>query len=95
MHDTVHVAQKDYKLTYIAQWRNPRGEVKSAPRELPFRSREESVAYAWAREHAISLSIDPDLYDFRLVLPNGKEMSLDVSGVVRASTGAPETMLEQ
>lgn len=86
---------RDFKIVYTAQWRTPKGEVKSAPRELPFRARDIDSAKRWALEQATSLSVDPDLFDFCLVLPDGSKVKLDVSGVVRANAGAPETLLEQ
>lgn len=86
---------RDFKIAYTARWRTPEGEVKSAPRELPFRARDVDSAKNWAIEHVISLSSDPDLFDFCLVTPNGTKIPFDVSGVARANASAPETLLEQ
>lgn len=94
MESSLFEGQKDYKLKYRAQWRDHNGILRSGPREFPFKMREES-ALIWAIEQATNLSNDPDLSDFRLALSDGTEIPLDISRVVRANTGAPETLLEQ
>lgn len=73
---------ENYKLRYTYSSTDSDGEATRVARHFEFGSASLESASEVAKGHATTLNNDPNLDDFVLICPDGKEIKLDVSGVM-------------